>query len=276
MPELPEVETTIRGLKPLIGEYIFNIKIHTPKLRFLIPKNIIKIKNSAKINDIVRKGKYIIIYLSNDYLIVLHLGMSGRLRLFNTKSYTRKKHDHFILKTNKEQLLVFNDARRFGFIDYDQFIKIHNRKYIQKLGVDALDPILTSHYLMLKISKKTIPIKQILLDQTIIAGIGNIYASEILYDAQISPLELGKDLDLLQCKRVIISTKIILKKAIKAGGSSLKDYVSTDGTLGAFQNNFKVYNKEGEKIKGKIIRKIAQYGRSTYYCPAFQIINSKK
>lgn len=273
MPELPEVETTIKGLKPLIGTFIINIKIHTPKLRFLIPKNIVNIKRNIKIEKIIRRGKFIIILLSNDYSIVIHLGMSGRLRLYKHKSYQKKKHDHFILKTNKEHLLVFNDTRRFGFIDYDKLNKIYDRRYMINLGREALDTNLTGKYLLSKISKKMVPIKQILLDQKIIAGIGNIYASEILFNAHISPLELGKDLTLIQCNKIIVSTKKILKKAINSGGSSLKDYVSSDGTLGSFQNNFRVYNKEDDKIKGKIIIKIIQYGRSTYYCPEFQIRN---
>ena len=276
MPELPEVETTIKGLKLLIGTFIINIKINTPKLRFIIPQNIINIKGNIKIQQIRRRGKFILIFLSNDYTIVIHLGMSGRLRLFNINKYKKIKHDHFVLKTNKKHLLVFNDSRRFGFVDYDQSNKISKRKYMLNLGKEALDNYLTGRYLLLKISKKMIPIKQILLDQSIIAGIGNIYASEILFNAKISPFELGKDLSLIQCNRLIASIKKILKKAINAGGSTLRDYVATDGTLGNFQNNFIVYNREGKKFKGKIIKKIVQYGRSTYYCPGFQIIKISK
>ena len=190
MPELPEVETTIKGLKPLIGSLIINIKIHTPKLRFLIPKNIENIKGTVKILKIMRRGKFILILLSNNYLIVMHLGMSGRLRLYNSNNYLKIKHDHFSLKTNQEHLLVFNDSRRFGFIDYDISDKILNRKYIKNLGLEALDKRLNAKYLFLKISKKMVPIKQILLDQTIISGIGNIYASEILFNAKISPFRL--------------------------------------------------------------------------------------
>ena len=274
MPELPEVETTIKGLKPLIGTFITNIKIHTPKLRFLIPKNIKNIKRNTKIEQIKRRGKFIIICLSSDYSIVIHLGMSGRLRLFDINKYTKIKHDHFILKTNNEHLLVFNDARKFGFVDYDKSKKILKRKYIVNLGREALDFYLTGKYLKSKISNKTVPIKQILLDQKIIAGVGNIYASEILFNAKISPLELGKDLSLIQCSKLITSTKKILTNAINSGGSTLRDYVSTDGTLGNFQNDFKVYNREGKKIKGNLIKKIVQYGRSTYFCPELQIKNS--
>ena len=200
----------------------------------------------------------------------MHLGMSGRLRLYNSNNYLKIKHDHFSLKTNQEHLLVFNDSRRFGFIDYDISDQILKRKYIKNLGLEALDKLLNAKYLFLKISKKMVPIKQILLDQTIISGIGNIYASEILFNAKISPFVYGKDLSITHCNQILISSREILEKAIKDGGSSLRDYVSTDGTLGNFQNNFKVYNREGKKIRGKLIKKTVQYGRSTYYCPEFQ------
>ena len=270
MPELPEVETTIRGLKPLIGASIHNIKIHTPKLRFLIPKNILSIKTGIKIHKINRRGKFIIFSLSNKHSIALHLGMSGRLRLFDSNKFYKKKHDHFILSTTNKLLLVFNDIRKFGFVDYDKKDKIYKRKYFLNLGIDALDQSLSSIFLLSRINKSVVPIKQILLDQRIIAGVGNIYASELLFDAKISPFRKGNDLNLKDCRKIIISCRKILKSAIKAGGSTLKDYVSTDGTLGNFQNNFKVYNRAGKKIKGQMIKKVVQYGRSTYYCPELQ------
>ncbi len=269
MPELPEVETTIRGLKSLIGSTIINIKINTPKLRYFIPKNILLI-NSVKITKIKRKGKFIIFWLGNKYSIVFHLGMSGRLRLYKKNNFKKNKHDHFILKTNKGTSLILNDPRKFGFIDYELSKKINSRKYLNSLGVDALSTSFKGLYLFSKICKSIVPIKQILLNQTIIAGIGNIYASEILFNAKISPLQRGKDLKLLECNKICISSKKILKKAINQGGSTLKDYASTDGTLGNFQNNFKVYNREGKKISGKIVKKIIQYGRSTYFCPSIQ------
>jgi len=270
MPELPEVETTIVGLKPIVGSLIHNIKIHTPKLRFLIPKNILLLKNYIKIQSIDRRGKYIVISLSNDHSMVIHLGMSGRLILTTVAKFIKKKHDHFILCTNKEHLLVFNDPRRFGFLDYDKSSNILSRNYFLKMGIDALDKTLTGILLFEKIKTSEVPIKQLLLNQHIIAGIGNIYASEILFDAKISPLEKGRDLNIKDCNKIIVSIKKILRKAIISGGSSLRDYVSADGTLGNFQNNFKVYNKEGKKISGSIIRKIVQYGRASYYCPKLQ------
>lgn len=271
MPELPEVETTIKGLKPIINCTIINVKIHTPKLRFFIPKNLSKIHKERKIKEIKRRGKYILLNLDDNYTIVIHLGMSGRLRLLNCNKFHKQKHDHLIIRTNQDYCLIFNDPRKFGLIDYGKTRIIYQKRYLSNLGEDALSTSLNYGYLASKISKKVVPIKQILLDQKIIAGIGNIYASEILFDAKISPFCRGKDLSLDDCKFIVISTRRILKKAIIAGGSTLKDYVSTDGTIGNFQNNFKVYNKSGKKITGKKIVKTIQYGRSTFYCPDLQI-----
>ena len=269
MPELPEVETTIRGLKSIVDSKIINIKINTSKLRYFIPKSILLI-NSVRITTIKRKGKFIIFYLQNEHSIVFHLGMSGRLRLYKKLDLKNNLHDHFVLETNNKRFLVFNDPRRFGFIDYDLYKIINSRNYLTSLGGDALSSSLDGPYLFFKISKSIVPIKQILLNQTIISGIGNIYASEILFNAKISPLKRGKDLKLNNCNIICKSSRKILKKAINSGGSTLRDFVATDGTLGSFQNNFKVYNREGKKISGKIVKKIIQYGRSTYFCPLIQ------
>ena len=269
MPELPEVETTIRGLKSIVGSKIINIKINTPKLRYFIPKSILLI-NSVRITKIKRKGKFIIFYLQNKHSIVFHLGMSGRLRLYKKLEFKNNKHDHFLLETNNRSFLIFNDPRKFGFIDYDLYKIIDSRKYLTSLGIDALSTSLNGPYLFFKISKSTVKIKQILLNQTIVSGIGNIYASEILFDAKISPLKKGKDLNKYQIGTIIKSTRKILKKAIRFGGSSINDYISPDGTLGNFQNNFRVYGREGYTIRGFKIKKIVLYGRSTFYCPQIQ------
>ena len=270
MPELPEVHTTVQGLNILINYKITSIKFYSRKLRYKIPTNISKLLNFTTIIKVYRIGKYIIIDLKNHYSLIVHLGMSGRLRLYKESNYDKKKHDHLVLYT-KKNILVFNDARRFGFIDLSLTKNIYSKKYIKILGVDALDERLTSSYLMLKTQKSIVPIKQLLLNQKIISGIGNIYASEILFEAKISPLVQGCNLNLLDIKNLIRSIKKILIKAIRSGGSSLKDYVSTDGTLGNFQKNFKVYSKQGRKIKGNEIIRIIQYGRSTFYCPKLQL-----
>ncbi len=269
MPELPEVETTIKGLRVILNQKISNVKIHTLKLRFKIPNNIINILRNSKISNLRRIAKFIIIDLDTDYSLVIHLGMSGRLKVIS-KSYKRIKHDHFVIYFLSKQILVYHDPRKFGFIDILQTQDLQKQTYISSLGIDALSPNLTAQMIFEKISKSEVPIKQILLNQKLIAGIGNIYASEILFDAKISPLILGKDLKISLIMKLIKSTRKILKKAIKSGGSSIRDYRSTDGTLGNFQSNFKVYNKEGKKIGNDEVKKIVQYGRSTFYCPKLQ------
>ena len=269
MPELPEVETTVKGLSVILNQKISNVKIHTSKLRFKIPNNIINILRNSKISNLRRIAKFIIIDLDTDYSLVIHLGMSGRLKTVD-KSYKRIKHDHFVLYFLNKSILVYHDPRKFGFIDIVQTKYLEKQKYILSLGIDALSPDLTAQIIFKKISKSEVPIKQILLNQKLIAGIGNIYASEILFDSKISPLTLGKDLEISLIMKLIKSTRKILKKAIKYGGSSIRDYRSTDGTLGNFQSNFKVYNKEGKKIGDDKVKKIVQYGRSTFYCPKLQ------
>ena len=269
MPELPEVETTVKGLSVILSQKISNVKIHTSKLRFKIPNNIINILRNSKISNLRRIAKFIIIDLDTDYSLVMHLGMSGRLKTHD-KSYKRIKHDHFVMYFLSKMILVYHDPRKFGFIDIVLTKDLQKQKYISNLGIDALSPDLTVQIIFEKISKSDVPIKQILLNQKLIAGIGNIYASEILFDCKISPLTLGKDLEISLITKLIKSIRKILKKAIKLGGSSIRDYRSTDGTLGNFQSNFKVYNQEGKKVGDDNVKKIVQYGRSTFYCPKLQ------
>lgn len=274
MPELPEVETTVQGLQILLNKKITNIKIYSTKLRYEIPKKIQKIIKSSKIVKIYRIGKYIVVNSKNHYSLIFHLGMSGRLRILKQSKFIKKKHDHFILMTEK-YTLIFNDARKFGFIDLLKTKEIFKINYISRLGLDALDKKLNERYLRKKICKSIVPIKQILLNQKIIAGIGNIYANEILYDAKISPFTQGCSLTIIEIKKIIGSIKKILRIAINSGGSTLKDYVSVDGTVGNFQNNFKVYNRDGQKRLGHKIKRIMQYGRPTFYCPGMQLMSKK-
>ena len=269
MPELPEVETTVKGLSVILNQKISNIKIHTSKLRFKIPNNIINILRNSKISNLRRIAKFIIIDLDTNYSLIIHLGMSGRLKTGDI-NYKRIKHDHFVLYFLNKKILIYHDPRKFGFIDIVKTKDLQKQKYILSLGVDALSPDLNAQFIFKKISKSDVPIKQILLNQKIIAGIGNIYASEILFDSKISPLTLGKDLEISLIMKLIKSIRKILNKAIKYGGSSIRDYRSTDGTLGNFQSSFKVYNKEGKKIGKDKVKKIVQYGRSTFYCPKLQ------
>tara|TARA_B100000965_G_C19515616_1_gene724078 strand:+ start:133 stop:945 length:813 start_codon:yes stop_codon:yes gene_type:complete len=269
MPELPEVETTVKSLNILKNKKVIKLDAHIEKLRYPLPIKKLKKIINTKIINLRRIAKYIILDFNNSYSLIIHLGMSGRLKIIKS-DIPRVKHDHLVILFDKNYQLIFNDPRRFGFVDLIETNKINTIKYIKILGIDALDKNLTSNYLYKRINKSNIPIKQLLLNQHIVAGIGNIYASEILYDAKISPLRRGRQLDKYQIGTIIKSTRKILKKSIKFGGSTINDYISPDGTLGNFQNNFKVYGREGSKIKGIFIKKVVLYGRSTFYCPKIQ------
>ncbi len=268
MPELPEVETTVKSLNILKNKKVISVDIHSKKLRYSVPHLKIKKIINYRIINIKRISKYVIIDFANLKSIITHLGMSGRLRITTINSAI-KKHDHIVIKF-KNLKLTYNDPRRFGFVDIVNSDKINNIKYIKKLGKDALDKNFSEDYLYDKTCKSEVLIKQILLNQHIVAGIGNIYASEILYDAKISPLRKGSSLKKYQIGTIIKSTRKILKKAIKYGGSSINDYVAPDGTLGNFQNSFKVYGRDGSKIRGHEIKKEVLYGRSTFFCPQIQ------
>ena len=269
MPELPEVETTVNSLNILKNKKVIKVDVHTKKLRYPVPLNPIKQILNSKIINLRRIAKYVVIDFDNLNSIILHLGMSGRLKIYKDRTLI-KKHDHLVFKFTNNNRLIFNDTRKFGFIDIVKSDKINNIRYIRKLGIDALDKKLSVDYLYKKFNKSEALIKQLLLNQHIVAGIGNIYASEILFDAKISPLKKGKEIKKYQIGTIIKSIKKILKKAIKYGGSSINDYISPDGTLGNFQNRFKVYGKEGFKIRGSTIKKVVLYGRSTYFCPNIQ------
>ena len=269
MPELPEVETTVNSLNILKNKKVINLDIHSKKLRYPIPFNKLKKIINAKIINLRRIAKYVIIDFNISNSIIIHLGMSGRLKILKNKNVINK-HDHLVFIFNNNYRLILNDPRKFGFIDIIESDKINNITYIKKLGLDALDKNLSVEYFYKKFHKSDVLIKQLLLNQYIVAGIGNIYASEILFDSKISPLKKGKDLNKYHIGTIIKSTRKILKKAIKFGGSTINNYVSPDGTLGNFQNNFKVYGREGSIIKGYKIRKLVLYGRSTFFCPEIQ------
>ncbi len=270
MPELPEVQTTVNDLQLIIDKHIVSIKINTIKLRYLVPININKMVNKRKILKIYRIAKYIMIDLSNNITLFFHLGMSGRIILLKKINYRKKKHDHILIKLSNKNILAFNDPRKFGFVDISYTSEIQKMTYFSKLGLDPFENALNKDYLLVKFNNSRSSIKQLLLNQEIIAGIGNIYACEILFDAKLSPFIPGRHLDLAKISRLIKSIKKILKKAILSGGTSIRDYVSAEGTLGNFQNKFKVYNQEGKKISKYKIKRIKQCGRSTFYCPGLQ------
>ena len=294
MPELPEVETVSRGLRiKIVGKKISSYQQFRKDLRWLIPQNIKEIIEGAIILSIDRKGKFLLINLNINYTLIIHLGMSGRLLVYDN-SHSKKsssqeiemgvfhhtllklgKHDHVKIDFDDGSQLVFNDVRRFGAIDLSRTDRIENHKWLSKLGPEPLSNHFSSPILKDKIEQKKRFIKAAILDQNIVAGIGNIYACEALWEAKISPYKMCNNMNEQNFDDLVDALKIVLTKAINAGGSSLKDFKDTGGELGYFQNLFNVYSRENSYCKrkyceGVVIRK-KQSGRSTFFCPICQL-----
>ena len=277
MPELPEVETIKNEIAAaMVGAKILEAKVYNRSLRERIADDVeakIKDRNIVSCNRI---GKYIVVNLSNKFSIVWHLGMSGRIKLFD-KNYKLEKHDHIEIVTTKG-VMVYNDPRRFGLFACVESDNLKKCKYFKKMGPDPFDTNFDDKYLFEHLKNKNVPIKVALLNQEIVNGIGNIYASEILYDSKISPLRKACDIKEQECKKLVLSVRKILNKAIENGGSTLKDYHKIDGSVGNFQNLHCVYNKSGQKcpeckcnfLRTGGIKKIVQAGRSTFYCQTLQ------
>lgn len=273
MPELPEVETIKNAVqKSIANANISKVEVFCNKLRIKIPENFSTQVLGAKIVDYKRIGKYIVIALDNQKSIIIHLGMSGKIKIFETQPELIK-HDHVVFYTSNG-VVVYNDPRRFGLIDICESKELFNKVYFAKMGIDPFDKKLTQQYLFEKINNKRIDIKTALLDQSIINGIGNIYASEILYLSKILPTRNCDKISLEECKALVDNARIVLNQAIEKGGSTLRDYQKPDGSLGYFQNMHCVYNKTGQKCPkcncNEAIVKIVQKGRSSFYCPTKQ------
>ncbi len=265
MPELPEVETVKRGIEILIDKKINEVFRSDKKLR--IPSSLnLEILTGNKISAISRRARYIIIDFSNKTSLILHLGMSGKVVIKN--SFDKLKHDHFALNFQSGEWIIFNDARRFGFVDLIKTSQIKTHKMLAKLGCEPLSDEFNFANLKEKLRSKNMNIKTTMMDNEIVVGVGNIYINESLFDSAISPLRLAKSLSDAEIKKLISSIKKIIKKAIELGGSSISDYVDAKGDLGYFQNNFKTYGRGGENClhcKNEI-KRIVQNGRSSFYC----------
>lgn len=278
MPELPEVETVKNGIAGFVGRArILKVEIRNRQLREKIPEDFENKTVGTTITGCRRVGKYIVIDLDNDLCLIWHLGMSGRIKTFREAPAQTEKHDHVLIETTAGRL-VYNDPRRFGLLTCTAKERLFQSKYLQNMGIDPFDDKLDAAYLSAKLKHKKTPIKETLLNQSIINGIGNIYASEILYAAGISPLRRSESLSRRECAALVDSTRKVLQKAIDNGGSTLRDYHKPDGSLGYFQNLHCVYNKTGQRCPGCTcnpnetggIKKIVQAGRSTFYCPTLQ------
>jgi len=282
MPELPEVEVTRRTLLKFIeNKVIKNIKINNPNLRFKIPANFKKNVTGQKIVKVLRRSKYILIYLKNDYVMIAHLGMSGKFLIKNnyskdflkTSYYSNEfssKHNHLEFFFSNNLKVIYNDPRRFGFFLLDKISKLDVNKFLSKLGPEPLGKDLKKDYLILKTKATQRTIKTLLMDQRFISGIGNIYANEILFLAKIMPNKISSKLSLVDIGRLHPSISKVLKRALKLGGSSIKDFKSSVGEKGRFQNEFKVYDREDLKClrtgcSGLIARVVSQ-GRASFFC----------
>ena len=289
MPELPEVETTRRGLAPhLVNQRIRTAVVRNPALRLPVTRSLAKRIAGTTIRAVERRGKYLLIDCGTGTLIV-HLGMSGRLTIHGAKAKVKPgafhykaaedgsgegKHDHVVFETEEGTRIVFTDHRRFGLMALAETAQLESDKLFEGLGPEPLDDAFTPAVLSAKLKGKRTPIKAALLDQRVVAGLGNIYVCEALFRSHISPKRLASTVAGERAKRLVPAIKAVLRAAIEAGGSSLRDYARADGELGYFQHHFAVYDREGEPCPGRDckgkIKRIVQSGRSTFYCRSCQ------
>jgi formamidopyrimidine-DNA glycosylase len=270
MPELPEVETTVRGLAALLnGERITRVVLHRPDLRFPFPEGLVQSLTGARVTGLSRRAKYGLIGTDRDTTLIFHLGMSGRWRIDPPEI---GKHDHLLLETDAH-VFALNDARRFGFVDLVDSARIDEWRTFAEMGPEPLGPDFTAAHLAKALEGRKQAIKLLLLDQRIVAGLGNIYVCEALFRAGIDPRRAGGTVSRAALGRLVKAVRAVLLQSIEDGGSSLRDYARPDGELGYFATRFAVYGREGEPCpncpKGKIER-IVQGGRSTWFCPKCQ------
>lgn len=288
MPELPEVEVARRAIEPhLCGQTIVGAACRTPRLRVALDPGLDRLLHGLTIQAVRRRAKYLLIDCASESLAVprpttrsgrllIHLGMSGSLRLCPVNS-PAMPHDHFDLILN-QQLLRLHDPRRFGAVIWipdtavGSLDKPGEHPSLASLGPEPFDPTIDGHWLHLALTKRRGPIKPVLMDNHLLVGIGNIYASESLFRAGISPLRAAHRISPGRCERLLAEVRATLGEAIEAGGSSLRDYVHTDGGAGCFQLAHAVYERHGAPCLrcSTPIRQIRQAGRSTYYCPKCQ------
>lgn len=268
MPELPEVETTVRGLaKVLDGRRLARVEARRPDLRRALPVDLGQRLTGARVTGLRRRAKYGLIETDRGDTLVFHLGMSGHWRVDPGEL---RKHDHFVLETEEGRRVALNDARRFGSLDLISTEALADWPPFKALGPEPLD--LDPHALKRRLQGRTSPIKLLLLDQRIVAGLGNIYVCEALHRARIHPKRAGGSVSLARLQALVPAIHDVLAEAIAAGGSTLKDFVSPDGELGYFSKAFAVYDREGRpcvRCDGAI-RRIVQGGRSTFYCSKCQ------
>jgi formamidopyrimidine-DNA glycosylase len=291
MPELPEVETVRKGLQPMMeGARIVHVEQRRPDLRFPFPARFAERIEGQTVISVSRRAKYLLFQLENGLTALSHLGMSGSFRIeadagdkmpgvFHHERGKLLAHDHVVLGMSspggQECRVIYNDPRRFGFMDLIEPGEQHTNRFLQGLGVEPVGNELSGALISDLFAKKAAPLKSALLDQRLIAGLGNIYVCEALWRSGLSPERAAHTIcGTKQAERLAGDIREVIAEAIQAGGSSLRDYMQTDGSLGYFQHSFTVYGREGEKCpkpqcKGTVSR-IVQSGRSSFFCPACQ------
>ena len=287
MPELPEVETVRRGLAPVMeGKRFAKVEVRRGDLRWPLPKGFAQKLNGKTVQGLGRRAKYLLADLSSGDVLLMHLGMSGSFRVGKdsapgTYYHERSKstaHDHIVFHMSNGATVTFNDPRRFGSMKLVPRARLEDEPLLRSLGPEPLGNEFDAAMLAKACAGKKTSLKAALSDQRVVAGLGNIYVCEALFRARLSPKRIastiadrnGKPNE--RAKKLVDAIKAVLKDAIEAGGSSLRDHRRADGSLGDFQHNFQVYDREGEPCpccKGKI-KRIVQGGRSTFYCPSCQ------
>ena len=282
MPELPEVETVRNGLLPVMeGQLIRHLEQRRPDLRWPFPERMSERISGKRILALRRRSKYILVDLSSEETLIIHLGMSGRILIsdapigdFHHEHPALEKHDHVVFEMEEGARIVFNDPRRFGAMDLAKTQMLEEHWLLKDIGPEPLGNAFNETYLEERLRGRSMPIKTALLDQRIVAGLGNIYVCEALNRAGISPRRKAGNVSRDRIARLVPIIREVLSEAIDAGGSSLRDYRQADGELGYFQHTFRAYDREGHpcrtpECKGTISR-IVQSGRSTYYCSLCQ------
>ncbi|MBM0169583.1 bifunctional DNA-formamidopyrimidine glycosylase/DNA-(apurinic or apyrimidinic site) lyase [Altererythrobacter sp. C41] len=270
MPELPEVETTVRGLARFLdGERIVRARVNRPDMRRPFPPELAQMLTGARVTGLGRRAKFGLIHTDREQTLVFHLGMSGRWRI---DPATEDRHDHLVIETGDHRFALC-DPRRFGWVDLVPTESLDEWPSFVGMGPEPLGNELTAAYLHAALEGRRQAIKLLLLDQRIVAGLGNIYVCEALFRARIDPRKAGGGVSRAALGRLVPAIREVLEQSIADGGSTLRDYARPDGELGYFATRFNVYGREGEPCRredGGTIRRIAQGGRSTWFCPRCQ------
>ncbi|MEL7183039.1 MAG: bifunctional DNA-formamidopyrimidine glycosylase/DNA-(apurinic or apyrimidinic site) lyase [Pseudomonadota bacterium] len=281
MPELPEVETVRRGLTPaLSGARLISVDVNRPDLRWPFPAGMAARLAGRTVSALGRRSKYLLLHLDQGETLIVHLGMSGRMVVddlqlghFHRDAGWLPQHDHVVFHTDRHRV-TFNDARRFGAMDLAETARLEDHWLIAKLGPEPLGNGFHEDHLVRAFAGKNTPVKSALLDQRVVAGLGNIYVCEALHRAGISPTRKAGRIAATRVRTLVPIIREVLSEAIDAGGSSLRDHRQADGKLGYFQHNFRVYDREGAPCPTPgcegAIRRIVQSGRSSFYCRTCQ------